>query len=44
MTYSSAVFEKETQSLEQAQRTKYRKLAEMADLQAGDHVLEIGCG
>lgn len=44
MTYSSAVFEDETTPLAQAQNTKYRKLAEMADLQAGDHVLEIGCG
>jgi len=44
MTYSSAVFEDEATTLAQAQNTKYRKLAEMADLQAGDHVLEIGCG
>ena len=44
MTYSSAVFEEDKQSLKDAQITKYRKLAEMADLQAGDHVLEIGCG
>ena len=44
MTYSSAVFEDDTTSLAQAQNTKYRKLAEIADLQPGDHVLEIGCG
>ena len=44
MTYSSAVFEDDTIPLAEAQNTKYRKLAEMADLQAGDHVLEIGCG
>ena len=44
MTYSSAVFEEDKLSLKDAQITKYRKLAEMADLQAGDHVLEIGCG
>ena len=44
MTYSSAVFENEQVTLEEAQNAKYRKLAEMADLQAGDHVLEIGCG
>ncbi len=44
MTYSSAVFEDDDMALADAQNTKYRKLAEMADLQAGDHVLEIGCG
>ena len=44
MTYSSAVFEKEDMDLAEAQNTKYRRLAEMAELQAGDHVLEIGCG
>ena len=44
MTYSSAVYESEATSLSEAQKMKYRKLAEMAELQAGDHVLEIGCG
>ena len=44
MTYSSAVFETEQMSLSDAQNMKYRKLAEMAELKAGDHVLEIGCG
>ena len=44
MTYSSAVYESEATSLSDAQKMKYRKLAEMAELQAGDHVLEIGCG
>jgi cyclopropane-fatty-acyl-phospholipid synthase len=44
MTYSSAVFESPEQSLADAQRTKYRRLAEGAGLAAGMHVLEIGSG
>ena len=44
MTYSSAVFQSETDTLEDAQNRKYRKLAELADIQPGEHVLEIGCG
>jgi len=44
MTYSSAVFESPNQSLEDAQRNKWRKLAEMLDLREGMTILEIGCG
>lgn len=44
MTYSSAVFERAGQSLADAQRTKYRWIAEGAGLVAGMHVLEIGSG
>jgi cyclopropane-fatty-acyl-phospholipid synthase len=44
MTYSSAVFESPDQPLEEAQRNKWRKLAEMLNLKDGMHVLEIGCG
>lgn len=44
MTYSSAVFESAEQSLEDAQRAKYRRIAEGAGLTAGMHVLEIGSG
>ena len=44
MTYSSAVFEFEGQSLADAQRNKYRSLAEKTLLGPGDHVLEVGCG
>ena len=44
MTYSSAVFETPDQSLADAQRTKYRRVAEGAGLRAGMHVLEIGTG
>ena len=48
MTYSSAVFEAPDQSLADAQRNKYRLIAEGAGLGgglgAGRHVLEIGSG
>jgi cyclopropane-fatty-acyl-phospholipid synthase len=44
MTYSSALFTGEAQSLEEAQRVKYRRVAEMAGVTPGDSVLEIGCG
>jgi cyclopropane-fatty-acyl-phospholipid synthase len=44
MTYSSAVFTSGDQSLEDAQRTKYQRIADMAGVKPGDKVLEIGCG
>ncbi len=44
MTYSSAVFETPDQSLADAQRAKYRRIAEQAGLERGQHVLEIGSG
>jgi len=44
MTYSSAVFKNDDDDLSQAQINKYQALAELADIQPGDHVLEIGCG
>ena len=44
LTYSSAVFETADQSLEDAQRAKYRRVAANAGLEAGQHVLEIGTG
>jgi len=44
MTYSSAVFESPEQSLADAQRAKYRSIAERARVTADDHVLEIGTG
>ena len=44
MTYSSAVFASPDQSLADAQRNKYRLVAEGAGLSRGDHVLEIGTG
>ena len=44
MAYSSAVFESADQSLADAQRNKFRVIAERAGLRAGMHVLEIGSG
>jgi len=47
MTYSSALFADPAdpvERLEDAQRAKYRRLAEALDLSPGMHVLEIGCG
>lgn len=44
MTYSSAVFEHADASLESAQRSKLRRIAEKARLVPDAHVLEIGCG
>ncbi len=44
MTYSGAVFETGDESLADAQRAKYRRIAEGAGLKAGMHVLEIGSG
>jgi cyclopropane-fatty-acyl-phospholipid synthase len=44
MTYSSAVFAQAGQSLAEAQRNKFRRLAEKAHVGPLDHVLEIGCG
>ena len=48
LTYSSAVFAAPEQSLADAQRNKYRRIAEGAGLDrasaAGRHVLEIGSG
>jgi cyclopropane-fatty-acyl-phospholipid synthase len=44
MTYSSAVFTSGDQSLEEAQRAKYHRVADMAELKSGESVLEIGCG
>jgi cyclopropane-fatty-acyl-phospholipid synthase len=44
LTYSCAVFESADQSLADAQRNKYRVIAERAGLRADQHVLEIGTG
>ena len=44
LTYSSAVYEKENDSLEVAQRNKYQKLINLLDVKDGNKVLEIGCG
>ncbi len=44
MTYSSAYFNKDNMSLEEAQLAKYERLASRLNLQSSDHVLEIGSG
>lgn len=44
MTYSSARFESQEQTLEDAQKGKYDALCRKLKLKPTDHVLEIGCG
>ena len=44
MTYSSARFARAEQDLSDAQRNKYRMLADHVGLEPGMRVLEIGCG
>ncbi len=44
MTYSSALFGQDTESLETAQANKYESICRMLALAPGDRVLEIGCG
>jgi cyclopropane-fatty-acyl-phospholipid synthase len=44
MMYSAAVFESPEQDLASAQKNKMRKLMEKAQINANDHVLEIGSG
>jgi len=44
MTYSAARFERPNQPLAEAQRNKYAALARTMELNAGQSVLEIGCG
>ena len=39
MTYSSAIFRSEDEELSDAQRAKYQRLAELADIEAGDGAL-----
>ena len=44
MTYSSAFFEHDGQSLAEAQQAKLRRLCELVELQPGERLLEIGTG
>tara|TARA_R110000751_G_scaffold80580_4_gene162615 strand:+ start:3863 stop:5083 length:1221 start_codon:yes stop_codon:yes gene_type:complete len=44
MTYSSALFETGQESHEAAQIAKYASMIDQMGAQAGDHILEIGCG
>jgi cyclopropane-fatty-acyl-phospholipid synthase len=43
-TYSCAYFESANDTLEDAQRNKYRRICHKLALGPGDHVLELGCG
>ena len=44
MTYSSAYFKSDNETLESAQRNKYELICNSLDLKPGDNVLDIGCG
>ncbi len=44
MTYSSALFITGQESLEKAQIQKYASICDRMGMNAGDHLLEIGCG
>jgi cyclopropane-fatty-acyl-phospholipid synthase len=44
MTYSAAIFERQGQSLDEAQRAKYDRILKELRIGPEDHVLEIGCG
>ena len=44
LTYSSAIFENDSQNLSEAQNNKYQKLINLINPKNGDKVLEIGCG
>jgi cyclopropane-fatty-acyl-phospholipid synthase len=44
MTYSSALFQGRSLTLQEAQTAKYRRIVEVLDIKRADRVLEIGCG
>ena len=44
MSYSSALFADQGVPLAEGQRAKYEQLCTLLDLEAGERVLEIGCG
>ena len=44
MNYSSAIFETPETPMKEAQNAKVRRALKMAQVRAGDRVLEIGCG
>jgi len=44
MTYSSALFSAQGETLEQAQANKYAAICDRIGVRPGDHLLEIGCG
>lgn len=44
MTYSSALFLDEKESLEDAQLNKYQSMLDLISPEPGAHILEVGCG
>jgi cyclopropane-fatty-acyl-phospholipid synthase len=44
LTYSSALYENQNDSLETAQKNKYQKLIDLLNIKDNNKVLEIGCG
>jgi len=44
LTYSSAIYNKPTDDLSNAQINKYNKLIKLIEPKSGDKVLEVGCG
>lgn len=44
MTYSSALFQNENETLEDAQNNKYQSMLNLIGAKPGDHIVEIGCG
>ncbi len=44
MTYSSALYASQKQSLEDAQDNKLARIMDLLAIKGGEHVLEIGCG
>lgn len=44
MTYSSAIFRDDTDTLEVAQDRKLQRITDLMNLKGGESVLEIGCG
>ena len=44
LTYSSAIYDNQNDSLEQAQKNKFKKLINLLNIRDGNKVLEIGCG
>ena len=44
LTYSSAIYDNQNDSLEQAQKNKFEKLINLLNIRDGNKVLEIGCG